>query len=88
MRVDSAKQPNKTQDQKPDQKLEDFPKQQSLIAVLKNPELRKKLEDKVGGELVAKLDKIFNAQPPGVPPVQQPPPQASPQGPSQGPQQA
>lgn len=84
MRVEGGKQPAQAQkaEGKTDNleaKMKDFPKQESLVQVLKNPELRKKLEDKVGAELVGKLDKIFNAQPEGTPPVQQqqPAPQAA-----------
>jgi hypothetical protein len=90
MRVEGGKQAAPAQQTQKagggEENLKDFPKQQSLINVLRNPEMRKKLEAKVGEELVAKLDKIFNAQPPGVSPVQQQ--QAQAQGPeaAQGPQ--
>lgn len=68
-----------------EQQMKDYPRADSLRDVLRNPELKKKLEDKIGGELVAKLDKIFNAQPEGMtkpedhqaimaPPGFQPPP--------------
>lgn len=90
MRVEGGKQPAQAQKaegktENLEAKMKDFPKQESLIQVLRNPELRKKLEEKVGEELVGKLDKIFNAQPPGTPPVNQPPPE---QAQAQAPQQA
>jgi hypothetical protein len=49
-----------------EQQMKDYPRADSLKDVLRNPDLKKKLEEKIGPELVAKLDKIFNAQAPGM----------------------